>query len=209
MNRLNMNDADCSFDDLLCQSLSLFHQFRLYDDHVEEDNAFKFLREAEKVVADNKDGVCVAKLGCVIECLAHRFYINDNTDGILEEVDTFLIKFWKVSTSLWVGEYFLLRLKNPESRFRSRSKKMVSKILSFMADMLRKPEKQKTCTLSSVVVLEETVDWIKEICDMQICEKQIVVLLERLYHLQEIGMIQQEEDETKNTLRQQMWDFYY
>ena len=24
MNRLNMNDADCSFDDLLCQSLSLF-----------------------------------------------------------------------------------------------------------------------------------------------------------------------------------------
>ena len=206
MNRLNMNDADCSFDDLLCQSLSLFHQFRLYDDHVEEDNA------------DNKDGVCVAKLGCVIECLAHRFYINDNTDGILEEVDTFLIKFWKgikqpsseaFIASLWVGEYFLLRLKNPESRFRSRSKNMVSKILSFMADMLRKPEKQKTLTLSSVVVLEETVDWIKEICDMHICEKQIVVLLEGLYHLQEIGMLQQEEDETKNTLRQQMWDFYY
>ena len=152
MNRLNMNDADCSFDDLLCQSLSLFHQFRLYDDRMEEDNAFKFLREAEKVVADNKDGVCVAKLGCVIECLAHRFYINDNTDGILEEVDTFLIKFWKgikqpsseaFIASLWVGEYFLLRLKNPESRFRSRSKKMVSKILSFMADMLRKPEKAK------------------------------------------------------------------
>lgn len=152
MNRLNMNDADCSFDDLLCQSLSLFHQFRLYDDHVEEDNAFKFLREAEKVVADNKDGVCVAKLGCVIECLAHRFYINDNTDGILEEVDTFLIKFWKgikqpsseaFIASLWVGEYFLLRLKNPESRFRSRSKKMVSKILSFMADMLRKPESKR------------------------------------------------------------------
>ena len=171
MNRLNMNDADCSFDDLLCQSLSLFHQFRLYDDRMEEDNAFKFLREAEKVVADNKDGVCVAKLGCVIECLAHRFYINDNTDGILEEVDTFLIKFWKgikqpsseaFIASLWVGEYFLLRLKNPESRFRSRSKKMVSKILSFMADMLRKPEKQKALTLSSVVVLEETVDWIAE-----------------------------------------------
>lgn len=68
----------------------------------------------------------MAKLGCVIECLAHRFYINDNTDGILEEVDTFLIKFWKgikqpsseaFIASLWVGEYFLLRLKirNPVS----------------------------------------------------------------------------------------------
>ena len=86
---------------------------------------------------------------------------------------------------------------------------MVSKILSFLADMIRKPEKQKALTLSSVVVLEETVDWIKEISDMHICEKQIVVLLERLYHLQEIGMLQQGEDETKNTLRRQMWDFYY
>ena len=26
-----MNDIDCSYDDLLCRSLSLFRQFRLYD----------------------------------------------------------------------------------------------------------------------------------------------------------------------------------
>ena len=90
-----MNDIDCSYDDLLCRSLSLFRQFRLYDDRIEEDNAFVFLREAEKVVSDTRNGVCVAKLGCVIECLAHRFYINDDTDVILEEVDVFLIKFWK------------------------------------------------------------------------------------------------------------------
>ena len=88
-----MNDIDCSYDDLLCRSLSLFRQFRLYDDRIEEDNAFVFLREAEKVVSDTRNGVCVAKLGCVIECLAHRFYINDDTDVILEEVDAFLIKF--------------------------------------------------------------------------------------------------------------------
>ena len=147
-----MNDIDCSYDDLLCRSLSLFRQFRLYDDRIEEDNAFVFLREAEKVVSDTRNGVCVAKLGCVIECLAHRFYINDDTDVILEEVDAFLIKFWKglkqpspetFIASLWIGEYFLLRLKNPKSRLHGRSKKMVSKILSFMADMLRKPEKQK------------------------------------------------------------------
>ena len=147
-----MNDIDCSYDDLLCRSLSLFRQFRLYDDRIEEDNAFVFLREAEKVVSDTRNGVCVAKLGCVIECLAHRFYINDDTDVILEEVDAFLIKFWKglkqpspetFIASLWIGEYFLLRLKNPKSRLHGRSKNMVSKILSFMADMLRKPEKQK------------------------------------------------------------------
>lgn len=65
-----MNDIDCSYDDLLCRSLSLFRQFRLYDDRIEEDNAFVFLREAEKVVSDTRNGVCVAKLGCVIECLS-------------------------------------------------------------------------------------------------------------------------------------------
>ena len=85
---------------------------------------------------------------------------------------------------------------------------MVSKILSFMADMLRKPEKQKVLSLSSVAVLEETVDWVKEVCDVHICEKQVVTLLERLYHLQEMGMLEGEAD-GKNTLRQQIWDFYY
>ena len=40
-----------------------------------------------------------------------------------------------------------------------------------MADMLRKPEKQKVLSLSSVAVLEETVDWVKEVCDVHICEK--------------------------------------
>ncbi|MEY8723442.1 hypothetical protein AALN73_20160 [Bacteroides stercorirosoris] len=212
-----MNDTDCLFDDLLCRSLSLFHQFRLYDDCVEEDNAFKALREAEKIVSNTRNGICVAKLGCVIECLAHRFYIDDDTDGVLGEVDTFLIKFSKglkhpsaeaFVASLWMGEYFLLRLKNPKSRTHSRSKKMVSKMLSFMADMLHRPEKQKELCLSSNDVFEETVDWVKEVCDMHICEKQMVLLLERLYSLQEKGMLQQ-GDGGKNTLRQQIWDFYY
>lgn len=211
-----MNDTDCPFDDLLCRSLSLFHQFRLYDDCIEEANAFKSLKEAEKIVSDTKDGVCVAKLGCVIECLAHRLYIDDDTDGMLGEVDTFLIKFWKglkhpsveaFAASLWIGEYFLLRLKSSKSRVHGRSKKMVSRILSFMADMLRKSEKQKVLCLSSADVFEETVDWVKEVCDMHICERQMVVLLERLYSLQERGMLQQEEV-GKNILRQQIWDFY-
>ena len=110
----------------------------------------------------------------------------------------------------WVfwRKYFLLRLKNPKSRLHGRSKKMVSKILSFMADMLRKPEKQKVLSLSSVAVLEETVDWVKEVCDVHICEKQVVILLERLYYLQEKGMLGEEAD-GKNALRRQIWDFYY
>lgn len=95
-----------------------------------------FFKGGGKVVSDTRNGVCVAKLGCVIECLAHRFYINDDTDVILEEVDAFLIKFWKglkqpspetFIASLWIGEYFLLRLKNPKSRLHGRSKKWFPK----------------------------------------------------------------------------------
>ena len=67
---------------------------------------------------------------------------------------------------------------------------------------------KKLLSLSSVAVLEETVDWVKEVCDVHICEKQVVTLLERLYHLQEMGMLEGEAD-GKNTLRQQIWDFYY
>lgn len=212
-----MNDAEYSFDDLLCRSLMLFRQFRLYDDCIEEENAYKLLRVAEQIVTGNKDGVCVAKLGCVVECLAHKYYINDDTDDILKDVDTFLVKYWKglkqpspevFIASLWVGEYFLLRFKNPNSRSHGSSKKMLSKVLSSMADILRKPEKQKITCLNSTSVFEETVDWIKQICDANVCEKQVVTLLERLYHCQEIGLLHEDEG-CRSLLRQQIWELYY
>lgn len=212
-----MDDTESSFDDLLCRSLILFRQFRLYDELIEEENAYKLLRIAEQIVTGNKNGVCVAKLGCVVECLAHKYYIDDDTDKILEEVDTFLTKFWKgIKNSspesfislLWVGEYFLLRFRNPNSRVRSSSKKMVSKTLELMADMLRKPEKKKELCLTSNAVFEETLDWIKQICDTNICEKQVITLLQRAYYFQEKGLLH-EDGVSRSILRQHIWDFYY
>lgn len=213
-----MEDMDCSFDELLYRSLSSFRQHRLYDDCIEhEENAFQLLREAEKRATASKDGICIAKLGCVVECLAHKFYIEGNTDRMLGDVDDFLIKYWKEAKkpspesfiiSLWVGKYFLLRLKNVNSRVRSRSKKMLSKILEYMADMLRKPEKQKVLYCSTTYVLEETLDWVKEICDIHVCEKQIVVLLKRLYYLQENDLLEQ-TDPSGDSLRLRIWEFYY
>ena len=32
-----------------------------------------------------------AKWGCVIECLAQKYYIEDDTDAILEEIDAALV----------------------------------------------------------------------------------------------------------------------
>lgn len=212
-----MNDAEYSFDDLLCRSLMLFRQFRLYDDCMEEENAYELLRVAEQIVTGNKNGVCVAKLGCVVECLAHKYYIDEDTDKILEEVDTFLMKFWKgikqpspeaFATSLWLGEYFLLRFKNHNSKERGRSKKMLSKVMSAMADMLRKPEKQKELCLTSFCVFEEALDWVKQVCDTNICEKQVVALLERLYRFQELGLLH-EGERAQSILRQKIWEFYY
>lgn len=209
-----MYNSEYSFDDLLCRSLSLFRQFRLYDDCMAcEESAIKLLGEAEAVIADSHDIVCVAKLGCVIECLAHKYYMHSDTDGMQKNAETLLIKSWKglkktdpeaFIISLWLGEFFLLRLKNIESRSHNRSKNLVSKILSFMTDMLRKPEQQQITS----ELLDETVNWVKEICDMHICEKRVVVLLERIYSMQKAGMGLPEEP-TKDTLLRQMWNFYY
>ncbi|WP_291528116.1 hypothetical protein [Bacteroides sp. UBA939] len=212
-----MNDTDCAFDDLLYRSLSLFRQFRLYDDPIEGENAFKLLREAEKIINDTRDNICIAKWGCTIECLAHKFYIDGHTDGMLSDVDAFLIKEWKRKKKsflekyivfLWLGEYFLLRVKNDRSRHQSRNKQMVSKILSFLTDILRKSDKQEISNIFSLDVFDETVNWVKEICDMHLFEKQVVALLERLYALQEEKMIPQRESKESSFWRQ-MWDFYY
>ena len=35
--------------------------------------------------------VDIAKWGCVIECLAQKYYIEDDTDAILEEIDAALV----------------------------------------------------------------------------------------------------------------------
>lgn len=215
-----MNDAEFSFDDLLCHSLSLFRQFRLYDDCIAcEESAVKLLREAEQIISKCGDDVCTAKWGCVIECLAHKYYIHSKTDGILANADAALIKSFKglkksladdFFVSLWIGEYFLLRLKNEQSRNRSRSKDMVSKVLTFMADMVNKPEKQWEPNSFSAELFNETFNWVKEICDMQICEKRIVVLLEKLYLMQQTGRVMSEvETSDKKTLLRYIWDFYY
>lgn len=215
-----MNDAEFSFDDLLCHSLSLFQQFRLYDDCIDcEESAIKVLREAEQITSDIHNDIYTAKWGCVIECLAHKYYISSDTDEVLEDVDVALIKSFKglkkslpdvFVVSLWIGEYFLLRLKSEESRYHSRSKDMVSKVLSFMTDLMKKPEKEWEPHSFSAELFDETVNWVKEICDMHICEKRVVALLEKLYLMEKFDRVAPKEPQaSKKSLLRFIWDFYY
>lgn len=201
-----------SFDDLLCRLISMFRKYRLYDDRIEEENALKLLREAEHIASESKDLVCVAKMGCVIEYLVHRFYIADDTDIALREVDALLTTFKKelkhpsaevFASSLWIGEYFLFRFKSPNSRAGRRSKKMISEILSFMTKSINKADRHSPLLFPSNELFEETVDWVKELCDAHICERQVVALLKKLYSIQAKGVMQQEVGE-KSALRQQL-----
>lgn len=200
-----MDDNNLSLDDLLCRSISEFRQFRLYDDHIKEENAFKLLREAEQTTRGSKDAICLAKLGCVIEYLAQRFYIANDTDIVLVETDEQLVSFKKelnhpsvdtFATSLWVGEYFLYRLKNPKSQSAKRSKKMIAEVLSYMAKSIAKCDKSGSLPFSfSSVLFEETVDWAKDVCDAQVCERQVVKLLNKLHAVQLKGsLLQHYED---------------
>ena len=72
-------------DELLCQSLLLFRQYRFYDAPECGEKAFRILEEAHVWMGRTQECVDMAKWGCVIECLAQKYYIEDDTDAILEE----------------------------------------------------------------------------------------------------------------------------
>ena len=88
---LNMESAEYSLDELLCQSLLLFRQYRFYDAPECGEKAFRILEEAHVWMGRTQECVDMAKWGCVIECLAQKYYIEDDTDAILEEIDAALV----------------------------------------------------------------------------------------------------------------------
>lgn len=85
-----MESAEYSLDELLCQSLLLFRQYRFYDAPECGEKAFRMLEEAHVWMGRTQECVDMAKWGCVIECLAQKYYIEDDTDAILEEIDAAL-----------------------------------------------------------------------------------------------------------------------
>ena len=112
-----MESAEYSLDELLCQSLLLFRQYRFYDAPECGEKAFRILEEAHVWMGRTQECVDMAKWGCVIECLAQKYYIEDDTDAILEEIDAALVAHWKriekihaevTTVYLWLGYYFLL-----------------------------------------------------------------------------------------------------
>ena len=56
-----------------------------------EKKAFRMLEEAHVWMGRTQECVDIAKWGCVIECLAQKYYIEDDTDAILEEIDAALV----------------------------------------------------------------------------------------------------------------------
>lgn len=213
-------ESEYSFDELLCQSLRLFRQYRLYGDEPEcEDKASLLLKEAQHFVFDSQDNICMAKWGCVIECLTQNFYINDETDTVLGNTDVSLISFWKKAERaeiavfpfyLWIGYYFLLRCRNNQSVFRSRSKRAISEIVSFLAEIFRK-FKNKAIPVEALSFFPtdlwgETVCWAELVHDTRVCEKQSAYLLTQLYNLKEVGISQ--GDSAESVLLQQILQFY-
>lgn len=137
-------------DELLCQSLLLFRQYRFYDAPECGEKAFRILEEAHVWMGRTQECVDMAKWGCVIECLAQKYYIEDDTDAILEEIDAALVAHWKriekihaevTTVYLWLGYYFLLRFRNRESRSHSRCKQIMSSLLCALVEIFRKVEK--------------------------------------------------------------------
>lgn len=159
------------------------------------------------------------KWGCVIECLAQKYYIEDDTDAILEEIDAALVAHWKriekihaevTTVYLWLGYYFLLRFRNRESRSHSRCKQIMSSLLCALVEIFRKVEKggAPTEVLShlSVDVWGETVCWMEQVHDSRLCEKQSSALLAQLYNLKSVEL--EKGLGKQDALLQQILEFY-
>lgn len=213
-------EPECSFDELLCQSLLLFRQNRIYGDGPEcEEKASLMLKEARHLINESKNPTCMAKWGCVIECLAQKFYINNETDAVLEDIDISLISFWKkverteikeFSVLLWIGYYFLLRFRNSQSHFHARSKRAIFDIVSYLTEIFRKFKNKaipmEVLALFPTDVWGETVYWSEMVHDTRICERQSANLLEQLYNLKKVDLLQ--GGSGQNALLQQILEFY-
>lgn len=217
---MNMESTEYSLDELLCQSLSQYRQNRFYDDSFEsEQKASNMLEEAWALVNNTGNCVDMAKMGCALEYLVQTFYINCNTDKLLNNMDKALITFWKKKKSdclevfpvyLWFGYYFLLRFRNRRSVFHSRDKRMVANVLSFLVDTFRK---FKTKTISVEVlplfssnVWDETVCWVEQVHDSGLCEKQSASLLYQLYDLRKTEV--SDDVPVRDALLQWILEFY-
>ena len=228
-----MESAEYSLDELLCQSLLLFRQYRFYDAPECGEKAFRILEEAHVWMGRTQECVDMAKWGCVIECLAQKYYIEDDTDAILEEIEfqqeseKLLEATWEMDAEtvaeqiekihaevttvyLWLGYYFLLRFRNRESRSHSRCKQIMSSLLCALVEIFRKVEKggAPTEVLShlSVDVWGETVCWMEQVHDSRLCEKQSSALLAQLYNLKSVEL--EKGPGKQDALLQQILEFY-
>ena len=172
-------------DELLCQSLLLFRQYRFYDAPECGEKAFRILEEAH------------VWMGRTQECVAHWKRI----EKIHAEVTT---------VYLWLGYYFLLRFRNRESRSHSRCKQIMSSLLCALVEIFRKVEKggAPTEVLShlSVDVWGETVCWMEQVHDSRLCEKQSSALLAQLYNLKSVEL--EKGPGKQDALLQQILEFY-
>lgn len=214
-----METTECAFDELLCQSLLLFRQSRFYDRCQESEiEAYQLLEKAESIMSRTKGYVEMAKWGCALECLSQKYYIDSDTDRFLEAVDVTLISFWKktevsypdIHVYLWLGYYFLLRIKNSHSGCRTRCKQMMFELLSYLIEFIRefnkKPVPIDISSSFSVTVWGETVYWAEQVHNSCFCEKQSATLLHQLYDLRKMDLPQNEVK--KDVLLQHILDFY-
>ena len=215
-----MESREYTFDELLCQSLLLFRRSRFYDNCQEsEAEAYRMLEEAKLLMNKTHNSVDMAKWGCIFECLAQKYYINGDTDGVLEEVDTALISFWKkieisrveaFTVYLWLGYYFLLRFKNGTSCSHGRCKRVMSDMLSYLTESFRKVKKQSVLMdalpFFSVDVWGETVYWVELVHSSCFCEKQAAALLRLLYDLRQTELSSNKAE--RDVLLQKVLEFY-
>lgn len=169
-------------------------------EQIEEEN-FKFLEQLQQEISFKQNGVNLAKWGCLIECLAQQSLIRVDVDEQLVETDDFLATLWQKMKGpyigtyqflLWIGDYFLFRFCDKESRFHSRSLQMLEQIISDIGRSFCKSEYRVKCGeplfLFPVDVWRDLVEWLLHVEKVCVCES-VKNVLKELYAIPEIEIL--------------------
>lgn len=147
---MQYKNMDLSFDAELLTCLSGFQKAGQAEEREqEEENAFDLLEQIQHEVAAAPSEIGLAKWGCLVECLVRNSFVEAEVDDLLAETDELLMALWHeldvpyVDIShlfLWMSDYFLFRLCDEQSQFRSRYFNVIEQMLFRIAQLFQKPE---------------------------------------------------------------------
>lgn len=219
--KMRYQNMDLSFDKQLVECLSGFQNSNQAENKEQvEEKAFQLLEQIQQEVAVSPHEIRLAKWGCLVAYLVRHSFVEAEVDELLAETDERLISLWQemevsyVDISqvfLWMGDYFLFRYCDKQSKLRSRSFQILEKMLHCIEQLFHKPEHSEIYVepifLFPTSVWQEMEWWLLRINEYCLSES-VRRVLNNLYALRDSEVLLH-SNSPKDALRCQLRNGYF